>query len=217
MNQQIEKQKKFNRKSESVADQFRRAGETGNLVKIAILGALCFVIMQVLRVPLPFAPPFMTVDFGDVPSLIGGFAMGPVAGVLIQLVKNILKLFTTDTVGVGELSNFIVGSVFVISSSMYYKRHKTKRGALMATVIGTIFMSLVAFLSNAYFIFPAYAQAIDMDLNQLALSVGQANGLVTDYWTLMFFSVIPFNLAKGTLASLVTWLLYKRVSPILHR
>lgn len=201
----------------SLKDQFRQAGQTKNLVKIAILGALGFMIMQLFRIPLPFAPPFMTVDFGDVPALIGGFSMGPVAGMLIQLVKNILKLFTTDTVGVGELSNFIVGSIFVLVSAAYYKRHKSKKGALMATVLGTVAMTTVALLSNAFFIFPAYAAAIDMDLDQLALTMSETNSLVTNYWSLMFFAVVPFNLVKGALQSVVTWLLYKRISPMLHK
>ncbi len=201
----------------SLKDQFRQAGQAKNLVKIAVLGGLGFMIMQLFRVPLPFAPSFMTVDFGDVPALVGGFSMGPVAGMLIQLIKNILKLFTTDTVGVGELSNFIVGSVFVIVSAAYYKRHRSKKGALIATILGSVAMTTVALLSNAFFIFPAYAKAIDMDLDQLALSLGEVNSLISNYWTLMIFAVVPFNLVKGALQSVVTWLLYKRISPILHK
>lgn len=197
--------------------QVRGLTRTKNLVKVGVLGALGFVIMQAFRIPLPFAPPFMTVDFGDVPALIGGFAMGPVAGVAIQAVKNLLKLFTTETVGVGELSNFIVGSVFVATAAMYYVRHKTRKGALVALVIGVLAMTATALVSNAFFIFPAYAKAIDMDLDALSVQIGQANALVTNYMTLMFFSVVPFNLVKGALVGVVTRLLYKRISPVLHR
>lgn len=195
----------------------RELGKTKNLVKIAVLAALGFVLMQIFRIPLPFAPNFMTVDFGDFPALVGGFAMGPLGGIAIQLVKNILKAFTTETVGVGELSNFIVGSVFVLISSLYYKKNKTKKGAIIALILGSLAMSAVAFLSNYFFIFPAYAKAIDMDLNLLSIEIGKTNPLVKDYASLMFFAIIPFNLVKGALVSIVTGLLYKRISPILHR
>lgn len=201
----------------SVLQQLKDCGRTLNLVKIAVLAALGFVLMQVFHIPMPFAPAFMSVDFGDVPGLVGGFAMGPVAGVIIQFVKNFLKLLTTETVGVGELSNFIVSTAFVIGASSYYKRHKTMSGAVVALLIGSIAMTVMALISNAYFIFPAYAKAIDLDLNALAVQVGSANHLVKDYWTLMFFAVVPFNLVKTALESVVCLLLYKRISPILHR
>src|SRR5699024_1416149 len=97
-----------------------------NVIKIGILAALAFILMF-FQIPIPIAPPFMKVDLADVPALIGGFAMGPVAGVLIQLVKNILNLTKTQTVGVGELSNFIVGATFVFVSASIYKNKKTKK------------------------------------------------------------------------------------------
>lgn len=205
------------RDTRSIAQQLRDCGKTKNLVRIAVMAALGFMLMQIFQIPMPFAPAFMKVDFGDVPGLIGGFAMGPVAGFMIQLVKNILKLLTTETVGVGELSNLIVGAVFIVTAAMYYKRHKTVRGAVVALIIGSISMTVIAFLSNAYFIFPAFAAATKMDLNTLAIQVGSTNHMVTDYWSLMAFAVIPFNLVKTIAESVVCLLLYKRISPILHK
>lgn len=199
----------------SIGQQLKDAAHVRNIVKIAVLGALGFVLMELFHIPLPFAPGFMSVDFGDVPALIGGFAMGPVAGLLVQLVKNVLKLFTTQTVGIGELSNFIVGSTFVVTAALIYKRDHNKRGAVISLVVGGFAMSVLAVLSNTFFIFPAYAAAIQLDLNAMATQVGAANGLVSNYMTLMLFSVFPFNLVKSAMEGLVTWLLYKRISPIL--
>lgn len=199
----------------SIGQQLKDAARVRNIVKIAVLGALGFVLMELFHIPLPFAPAFMSVDFGDVPALIGGFAMGPVAGLLVQLVKNVLKLFTTQTVGIGELSNFIVGSTFVVTAALIYKRDHNKRGAVISLVAGGFAMSVLAVLSNTFFIFPAYAAAIQLDLNAMATQVGAANGLVSNYMTLMLFSVFPFNLVKSAMEGLVTWLLYKRISPIL--
>lgn len=203
--------------SRTVLQQLKDAARVRNMVKIAALGALGFVIMELFQIPMPFAPAFMKVDFGDVPGLIGGFAMGPVAGFLIQLVKNILKLFTSETVGVGELSNLIVGSTFVLVSAIIYRRSHTKKGAIISLIAGSLAMSCIAVISNTFFIFPAYAAAIQLDLDVLATQIGAANGLVTNYMTLMLFSVFPFNLVKTFLESVVTFLLYKRISPILKR
>ena len=185
-----------------------------SIVKIGALGALGFLLMELFQIPMPFAPAFMKVDFGDVTGLIGGFAMGPVAGFLIQLVKNILKLFTSETVGVGELSNLIVGSTFVLVSSIIYRRSHNKKGAIVGLIVGSLAMSCIAVLYNTFLIFPAYAAAHKLDV--LATQIGAANGLVSNYMTLMLFSVFPFNLVKTLLESVVTFLLYKRISPILH-
>ncbi len=203
------------RDTRTIVRQLQDAARIRNVVKIAVLGALGFVLMEMLQIPIALAPAFMKIDFGDVPALIGGFAMGPVAGVLIELVKNILKLFTSETVGIGELSNFIVGTTFVVTAAIIYKRSHTKKGAIIALVAGSLAMSCVAVLSNTFFIFPAYAAAVQLDLDVLSTQIGAANGLVKNYATLMLFSVFPFNLIKTALASLVTFAIYKRISPIL--
>lgn len=190
---------------------------TKGIIKIGILAAMGFVLMNTLHFPIPFAPDFMKIDFGDVPALIGGFALGSFAGFLIQLVKNILNLFTTKTVGIGELSNLIVGASFVVSAAWYYSRHKSLRGAVVSLIIGSITMSTIAVFSNAFFIFPAFAKVSGLSLDDMARAVGSANHFVTNYWSLMLLSVLPFNLVKTAIESIVTFLLYKRISPLLHR
>ena len=183
------------------------------LVKVGILAALAYVLMFV-QMPIPIAPPFMKLDLADVPALIGGFAMGPWYGVLIQLIKNVLNLSKTMTGGVGELSNFIVGSTYVLVSAYIYKNKKTKKTSIIALAFGVLAMTALATLSNAFVVFPVYGKVMHMDLEAFAGMVG-SNGLVNNYFTLMVFSIAPFNIIKGTVEAIVTELIYKRISPII--
>lgn len=183
------------------------------LAKVGILAALAYVLMFV-QMPIPIAPPFMKLDLADVPALIGGFAMGPWYGVLIQLIKNVLNLSKTMTGGVGELSNFIVGSTYVLVSAYIYKNKKTKKTSIIALAFGVLAMTALATLSNAFVVFPVYGKVMHMDLEAFAGMVG-GNGLVNNYFTLMVFSIAPFNIIKGSVEAIVTELIYKRISPII--
>ena len=183
------------------------------MVKVGILAGISYLLMFV-QLPIPIAPPFMKVDLADVPALIGGFAMGPLYGVLIQLIKNVLNLSKTMTGGVGELSNFVVGSTFVLVSSLIYRDKKTRKNSILALVLGVIAMSAVATLSNAFVVFPIYGKVMNMDLEAFAGMI-PGNSLVNNYITLMIFSVAPFNIIKGAIESIVTQILYKRISPSL--
>ncbi|BFL73001.1 ECF transporter S component [Anaerococcus sp.] len=183
------------------------------ITKVGILSALSYGLMFI-QVPIPIAPPFMKLDLADVPSLIGGFALGPWYGVMIQFIKNLLNLSKTMTGGVGELSNFIVGSTFVLVSSLIYRNNKTKKNSILSLILGVLAMSAVATISNAFVVFPLYGKAMNMDLSAFAAQAGK-NSLVKNYFTLMIFSIAPFNIIKGAVASIVTELIYKRISPIL--
>lgn len=186
-----------------------------NLVKVGILAAMSFILMFI-QFPIPVAPPFMKVDLADVPALIGGFSMGPLYGVLIQLIKNILNLSKTSTGGVGEISNFIVGGLFVFVSASIYKRKKTKKNATIAMICGMLIMTLAATLSNAFVIFPLYGKAMGVEMSAFVAMAHKTNTLVNSYFTMMIFAIVPFNLIKGSIEILVTKLLYKHVSGILH-
>lgn len=197
-------------------NQSRSSGKSfslDRLVKVGILAALAYVLMFI-QVPVPIAPPFMKLDLADVPALIGGFAMGPWYGVLIQLIKNVLNLSKTMTGGVGELSNFIVGSTYVLVSAYIYKNKKTKKTSIIALALGVLAMTALATLSNAFVVFPIYGKVMKMDLEAFAGMVS-GNGLVNNYITLMIFSIAPFNIIKGGIEAIVTELIYKRISPII--
>lgn len=186
------------------------------MTRVAILSVISFLIMYI-QVPLAFiAPPFMQVDASDVPALIGGFAMGPFAGIAIEFFKNTMTLLIkgSSTSGVGELSNFIVGSTFVGIASFVYKGRKTYGRAFIGLFLGTISMSFVAVLSNYFFVFPLYGKIMGLEgIIQMGNAVSSS---ITDLWTMMIYSVAPFNLIKGFILSILTLLIYKKVSSLLH-
>ncbi|MBP2025978.1 ECF transporter S component [Peptoniphilus stercorisuis] len=184
------------------------------MTKVGMLGAIAFILMY-FQFPLAFiAPSFMQVDIADLPVLIGSFALGPIPAILISAIKNILHLAIkgTSTGGVGELSNFIVSSVFAVTAGIIYKKKRTFKGAIVGLFIGTIVMTITALISNYFFIFPLYAKLMPMEA---IINAGAAiTSRITDLWSLMIYSVLPFNLLKGFITSVVTILIYKRVSPI---
>ncbi|QQY80101.1 riboflavin transporter FmnP [Keratinibaculum paraultunense] len=189
---------------------------TRTMVKISVLGVIAFILM-LLDFPLWFTPPFLKFDVSDVPALIGSFALGPMAGVIVQLVKNLLKILLagTNTAVVGEIANFIVGSVFAYVAGLIYYKEKTFKNAVIGLVVGTIAMTVVISIANYYIMIPFYAKAYGMPLDKIITISGAVNKYVVDLKSLIIFAVIPFNLLKGVVVSLITILLYKRVSPIL--
>ncbi len=189
---------------------------TRTMVKISVLGVIAFILM-LLDFPLWFTPPFLKFDVSDVPALIGSFALGPMAGVIVQLVKNLLKILLagTNTAVVGEIANFIVGSVFAYVAGLIYYREKTFKNAVIGLVVGTIAMTVAISIANYYIMIPFYAKAYGMPLDKIITISGAVNKYVVDLKSLIIFAVIPFNLLKGVVVSLITILLYKRVSPIL--
>ena len=189
---------------------------TKNMVKISVL-AVISVVLMFFDVISWFAPPFLKIDLGDLPSLIGAFAMGPMAGVLVQMLKNILNVLIegTTTGGIGELSNFLVGSIFVYSAGLIYYRKKDFKNAIIGLIVGVLAMTLFATLSNYFVVFPLYAKIFGWPIDKLVGMGSAVNRFVVDYKTLILFAVVPFNLLKGSIVSAVTLLIYKRVSPIL--
>lgn len=190
---------------------------TRNLVKISVLGAIGMILMF-FDLSVWFAPPFLKLDISDLPSLLGAFAIGPMAGVLIQLLKNILSLLVegSATGGVGELSNFFVGSVFCYTAGFIYYRNKSFRSAILGLGLGVVLMTITASLSNYFIVFPLYSRVM-IPMDKIIEMGSKVNSRVVDYKTLILYAVVPFNLLKGTIVSAVTLALYKRLSPVLHR
>ncbi len=184
--------------------------KTRYMVRVGVLGALAFALMF-LDMPLAFiAPPFMKLDLSDVPGMIAGFAMGPVYGVMVQLVKNVLNLSKTSTGGVGELSNFIVGSSFVLVASLIYKRDKTMKSAIIGIFFGVLTMAALAMASNYFIVFPLYSRI--MIPMETIINMGKAvNPNIDSLGKMMILSILPFNLIKGAINGLVTFLVYKKV------
>lgn len=186
------------------------------MAQIGMLSAIAVVLM-LFEIPLPFAPPFYEIDFSEVPVLIGCFSMGPMAGVIIELLKIVLNLCIngTMTAGVGELANFLIGCALVLPASLIYKRKKTKKYALVGLVTGTVFMTVFGCFINAYVMLPTYAKAFGMPIEALVEMGTAVNANITDLLTFVMFAVVPFNLLKGVLVSVIVFLIYKKISPIL--
>ena len=188
-----------------------------SMAQIGMLSAIAGVLM-LFEMPLWFAPFFYQMDISEVPVLIGGFALGPIAAILIELIKNLLKLVmsSTKTGGVGEVSNFIIGCSFVVPSAIYYHRNKTKKGAFVSLIIGTISLTVVGSILNAYILLPVYSKAYGISLEDLILKGTEVNSGITDLKTFIMLAVAPFNLLKGLIASFITFVLYKHISTVLR-
>lgn len=184
---------------------------------VGIFAAMAAVLMY-FELPLPFAPSFYEIDLSEVPVLICSFSLGPVAGVVCELVKIILKLLLkgTSTAFVGDFANFVVGCSFILPATVIYHRFKTKKGAMIGMVTGAVVMSVFGSLFNAVYLLPAFATLYGVPLEQLVAMGTAVNGMINSVSTLVLFAVVPFNIVKGAIVSLLTTLLYKRVERLLR-
>lgn len=187
---------------------------TKDMTKVAMLSVIGFVLMY-FQLPLTFvAPPFMKLDISDLPVLMGAFTMGPVYGIIIAALKNLMHIIFkgTMTAGVGELSNFIISSTFALVSSYIYRKHRTYKGAVLAMTVGVLAMTILAMASNYFVVFPLYGKVMPMDA---IIAMGSAiTPKITGLFTMMIYSVLPFNLIKGFSTSAVMMLVYKKISPL---
>lgn len=186
-----------------------------NVVQIGMLSAIAIILMQ-FEVPLPFAPPFYKIDFSEIPVLVGCFVMGPLAGAVVELIKVILNMVIsgTTTGGVGDIANFLIGCAMCIPAGMIYKKYHTKKSALVGMTVGTIFMTTVGCLLNAYVLLPVYAKVFELPMEALIEMGTAVNPSITGVSTFVVLAVAPFNLLKGGLVSLIVFLTYKKISPI---
>lgn len=184
----------------------------------AIFACMAGVLMLV-EIPLFFAPGFYKLDLSEMPILICTFYLGPVAGVAAELVKVLVKLLLkgTTTAFVGDFANFAVGCSFVLPASVIYHARPGRRTALVGMAAGTLAMTVFGSLFNAVYLLPKFAELYGIPMETI-VSMGTAvNASITDAATLVLFAVVPFNLLKGIVVSALTFVLYKRISPILHK
>lgn len=200
----------------------KKSGDTERILstrKIAMIGvfsAIAFLLM-LLEFPVPFAPAFYELDFSEIPVLVGTFAFGPVAGVMIEFCKILLKLVFkgTTTAFVGDLANFVIGCSFVLPASILYLNRKTKKTAIAGSVVGTLCMTVFGTAFNAVYLLPKFAQLYGMPLDAIVGMGTAINPAINSVVTLVVFAVAPLNILKGGSVSLVTVLIYKKLSPIL--
>ena len=191
---------------------------THNLTVAAMLSAVAFILMFI-EFPVPMLiPAFIKMDFSDLPALLGAFALGPVYGVIISFMKNLLHIVIkgTSTACVGELSNFILGAIFSAVAGYLYKHHKSRKTAIIGAVAGAVAMGVLSVPSNYFVVYPAYVQFYHMPLEAILgmyqAILPSADSLIK---CLILFN-LPFTLVKGLLDAVLCMLIYKPLSPILH-
>ena len=193
---------------------------TRTIRQVPMLGSVAGVLMN-FEVPLPFlAPSFYQLDFSEIPALIGSFAMGPVAGVQTELVKILVPLVTkgTMTAGVGDVANFLFGCSYVIPAGLIYRypHKKTRAHAVAGMAVGVILTTVLACFVNAFVLLPAYGKAFGMPV-QAFIEMGAAvHSGVTNLLTFAIMILVPFNLFKYTLTSVIVFFIYKRIRVILR-
>ena len=189
--------------------------------KVAMTGMFSAVAMllHLFDFSLPFAPPFYKLDFSELPILVGAFAFGPAAGVMMEFIKILLKLFIkgTSTAFVGDLANFVIGCSFILPASAIYAFRKNKKTAIFACVTGTLIMTVFGTAFNAVYLLPAFSRLYSLPLDNLLAMGSEVNPWVQEGSIVSFVvaCVAPLNLIKGISVSVVTMLIYKPLSPVI--
>ena len=185
------------------------------LTGTAMLGAVAAVLMY-LEFPIPIMPAFVKLDVSELPALIASFAYGPVSGVLVCLIKNLIKLPSTSTAAVGELFNFVMGALFVGVAGLIYKRNKTRKGAIVGALLGALVMAVVSVPYNYFIVYPAYVVMYHLPLDAIIGMYQAINPNVNGLLACLLVFNLPFTFVKGALDAVLCFLVYKPLSPILH-
>lgn len=191
---------------------------TRKIAVIGIMSSIAAVLMLFEFQPF-FTPPFYKLDMSELPILLCAFAYGPMAGVIAEAVKILVNLLLdgTTTAFVGELANFIVGSMFVLTASSVYHIKKNKKMAIISCVVATIVMTAVAAPLNGIYLLPKFSEIFGWPLEGIIAAGTKVNPNVDSVWTLVLFCVVSLNLIKGVAVSLISILLYRPLRPILKR
>lgn len=189
--------------------------DTRKITLVAVLAALATVLMFV-QFSVPFMPAFLKFDVSNMPALIASFAVSPIGGAIVCLVKNLFNLINTSTGGIGELSDFILGCLFVVPAGLIYKYKRTFWGAIIGCLVGTVTMSLVSVVTNYYILYPVYANIMPISVilnmyNAIYPKIGD------DLVKALFVFNVPFTALKGIGCSLITIVVYKRISNLMRK
>ena len=182
----------------------------------AILTAMAVLLMY-LEIPLPFMPSFLKFDFSELPVLIGSFALGPVWGIVIELLKNLIHLPVTQTMGIGELSNFITGVIYVGTAGIIYRIFVSKKGAAIAMIIATLVLAAVSVPVNAFLTLPLYGSVMGFPIEAIIGMSAAVNPLVKDKVSLLLAVFVPFNLFKGFIVAGITYFVHLPLSKLINK
>ena len=182
------------------------------MTRIAILGALSAILFMI-EIPVV---AFYKLDVSTLPALLGAFSMGPMAGLAILAIKDVFGLLHSGTMYVGELADFIMGAAYILPAALIYRHKKSRKTALLGVITGTVAMTIVGVLVNWLIMIPFYMTAFGMPMESIIGMAQSAMPFVDTEWELLMYVTAPFNLLKGVVLSALTFLLYKRLSPLLH-
>lgn len=182
------------------------------LTRIAVLTALASILF-LIEIPVV---AFYKLDLSNLPVLLGAFSMGPVAGLIILFLKSLLGMLHSTSMYVGEMADFIMGAAYVLPAALLYRMKKNRSTALWGMVLGTVAMIIVAVLVNWKIMIPFYMNAFGMPMEAVIGMATKVLPFVDTQWELLMFVTAPFNLLKGVVLSLLTFILYKHLSPLLH-
>jgi riboflavin transporter FmnP len=194
----------------------RRAFTTRKMVVIAMMSAIATVVYY-LDFPVPLMPSFIKLDLSNVISLLAGFSMGPVAGVTVALIKNLIHLVIKGmgtTMGIGDIFDFVTSAVFALTAGLIYQKNKTKKGAILACVIGTLVFTIVSLPLNYFIVYPIYFKAFGGEAAILGMYQELLPSVKNIFSALCIFN-LPFTFVKGVICSAVTVLVYKPLSPVI--
>ena len=175
------------------------------------------VVLMYLEFPLPLFPAFLKIDLSDLPVLLGGFALGPVAAIIIQLLKNVIHFIIKNdgTGGIGNLANFLVGCALAVPAALIYVRNKKLLTAVIGMAVGLASMVIVSALANYFILWPLYAKL--MGVEAVVGMAANANDKIKDVGTYLLYAIVPFNAIKGAIVCIVTGFIYKPLSKLLHK
>lgn len=188
---------------------------TRALTGTAMLAAVATILMY-MEFPIPIMPAFIKMDISELPALIASFAYGPLSGIAVCLIKNLIKLPSTSTAAVGELFNFVMGALFVGVAGIVYKKNKTRKGAIIGAVAGALIMALVSLPYNYFVVYPAYVVMYHLPLEAIIGMYQAINPNVNGLLACLVTFNVPFTFVKGMVDALLCFLIYKPLSPILH-
>ena len=188
---------------------------TRYITKIGMLSAIA-VILMFFEVPLPMMPIFLKLDVSELPAIIGAFVFGPMAGEAIEFIKNLLHAVNTQTMGIGEIANFLVGVAFVLPAGYLYQRYHSHKGAAIALVAGTFSMMFFASLLNYFILLPVYQVVLHFPLDQIIQMGTVANPQIVDLKSFIALAIAPFNMIKGIVISFMTLVIYRKLFSVLE-
>ena len=186
------------------------------IVKVGILSAIAYILIFI-SIPLPIFPSFLKIDVSDIPAIFGGMSLGPIAGLAIVVIKNVLQVITgaSTTGGVGEFANIMIGGAYVLVICLFYKKNKDIKNVIIGALVGIIAMTIMGCIMNYYVMLPLYANFMPME--QIIQAGNILNPKVTDLMSFVIWMIAPFNIVKGGLMTIVTLPLFKKMEKVLTR